>query len=333
MASICIRVDAKSSYSGMSNVLRTVALARELSKLYYDVYFITKHNCSFVKIQSEGFNVFKITDTHALYEGTKKFDHDLIGENLQEVKQLLEKHNIGTLIIDLPFATEKYIQTARNLSNRLILIEDAPRFPTSANIVISSSLFSENIQYPAVPNQLIIKGSEYCLVDYQIADITSRTPRNKVKEIFIYINAHDRTNLVPSLLSTFVLDERISYFKFHVIVDSLYAGLKEINQLSLDHPNIQLYNMPDNILKIMLECDIAISNDLYTIYQLLGCGVPTISVLLSDPDSIYKDKMESQIEYIWNRKYIGLVNTETQINLSLLKRIYKLMDNYTMRAT
>lgn len=332
MSNICVRVDAKSTYSGMSNVFRTVSLARELSKLYYDVYFITKFDSSYDKIKSEGFNVFKITDTHALYEGTKRKDQDLIGENPQEVKELFQKHNIDTLILDMPFATEQYIRTYRNLVKRLILVEDYPRFATTANIIINGGLHSDEIDYPEIPNQVIIKGPEYCLIDHQIAELPPRKPKKIAKDIFIFIGAHDRTNLIPTMLATLLSDDIINLFRFHVIVDSLYLSLDKINQISLAHPNVNIYNMPDNVLDIMLECDIAICNDFYSIHRLLGCGVPTISILVSEPDSVYTDKMEELIESIWEHKYIGLVNEDTNIEKVILKKVTKLIESYNMRS-
>lgn len=333
MPGICIRVDAKSPYSGMSNVVRTVTLARELSKNYFDVYFITKYDCSYEKIKKEGFNVFKITDTHAIYEGTKRKEQDLIGENSEEVNDLFKKHNIETLILDMPFCTEKYIRTYRNLIKRMIIVEDYPRFQTPANIIINGNLASDEIDYPEIPNQVIIKGSKYCLIDYKIIDLPPRKPRKTPKEILIYLGQHDRTNMLPSILTTLLDDEYISNFKFNVIVDNLYTNLEEVNQISLSHPNINVYNIPENMLDLMLESDIGISNDFYTIHRLLGTGVPTISLLVSGSDSVYTDKIEELIESIWNHKYIGLVNEDTNIDKIVLKKVNKLIESYSMRAT
>jgi spore coat polysaccharide biosynthesis predicted glycosyltransferase SpsG len=217
----------------------------------------------------------------------------------------------------------------------LIIIEDYPRFKTPANIIINGNLASSSIEYPEIPNQILIKGSKYCLIDYNIADIPDKKMRKNPREIFIYIGQHDKTNILPSILNTLLKDENICNFNFNVIVDNRYKNLDEINQISLKYPNISVYHTPENILDIMHESDLAISNDFYTIHRLLAVGVPTISVAISESDSVHYGNIEELIENIWRHKYIGLANeeTDTSIDKVILKKVNKLISSYSMRET
>lgn len=339
MPKIGVRVDVKSLDSEIKYLVRTISLATELSKQYFDVYFFTKYDVTYNYINNQGFNVFKIPDIKNDKKNIRQNNLN-IGEDPKEVIGLFKKHNIENIIVDIPNLTAEYFKTYRPLLKRIIQIDDEPRFKTFSNVIINGSLASHNFEYPEVPKQVLLLGTEFCLLDNELIELEPKKTKKFVKDIFVYVRQNDPHNTTSNIINTLLSDESVHNLRIHVIATNRYAYLEKLEQLVKGKNNIILHKDPKNLLHILKDCDIGISNDLFTIYRLIATGVPTISFLLPEDYEDIEDFLTSnynnedrKIEQIWEHKYIGLVIEEQDFKSVLLKKINKLFESYNMRST
>jgi spore coat polysaccharide biosynthesis predicted glycosyltransferase SpsG len=340
MPTIGVRVDAPTSYSEMKNVIRSVSLAVELSKLYFDVYFFTKHEAASEYVKKQGFNAFNLSNPTFKPKRDQEKNPIDIGEDPVEIMKLFEKHGVTNMLIDLPNASQEYYKTYRPLLKRIIQIDDSPKFKTFSNVIINGGLSAFNFEYPEVPKQILLQGSPYCLLDHELIDLQPKKPRKFVKDILLLIRDHDRFNAATKILKTLLIDESSRNLRFHIVVTKLFKHREELSELSKNHPHIMVHTEPGNILQLIHDSDIGITNDLFTIYRLLCSGVPTISFVLPDEYNNIDDiktgnlrKIDKDIQSIWEQKYIGLVMEEEGYENIILKKVNKLIESYTMRNT
>jgi spore coat polysaccharide biosynthesis predicted glycosyltransferase SpsG len=339
MPIIGVRVDAPNPYSDMKNVIRTLSLAVELSKLYFDVYFFTKNEASYEYIKSQGFNVFNISTLLKIKKEHPKPQLD-IGEDHVEIMKLFEKHGVNNMLVDLPNASTEYYKTYRPHLKRMIQIEDHLKFKTFSNVIINGSLSSNNLEYPEVPKQIILQGSSFCLLDHDLIDSQPKKLKKFVKDLFLLVRDHDRFNASSLIVKTLLKSDSTKNFRIHLICTKLFKHMEEIHKISQNHSQVILHNEPGNILQLIHDCDIGITNDLFTIHRLLSSGVPTISFVLPYEYSNVDDlktgnlkKIDKDIEKIWEQKYIGMVIEEDGFENIILKKVNKLLESYTMRST
>jgi spore coat polysaccharide biosynthesis predicted glycosyltransferase SpsG len=340
MPTIGVRVDSPTSYSDMKNVIRSVSLSVELSKLYFDVYFFTQHEVAYEYIKKQGFNAFNISNPAFKPKIERQKNYLDVGEDPVEIMKLFEKHGVTNMLIDLPSASEEYYKTYRPLLKRIVQIEDTPKFKTFSNVIINGSLSSLNFEYPKVPKQLLLQGSSFCLLDHELIDMQPKRPRKFVKDILLLIRDHDRFNAATLILKTLLKDESSRSFRIHIVITKFFKYMEELSEISKNHPHITIHTEPGNILQLIHDSDIGITNDLLTIYRLLCSGVPTISFILPDEYNNIEDmktgnlrKIDKDIQSIWAQKYIGLVTEEEGYENIILKKVNKLLESYTMRNT
>jgi spore coat polysaccharide biosynthesis predicted glycosyltransferase SpsG len=339
MPTIGIRVDIRSMHTGIKHLVRTVSLAIELSKFYFDVYFFTKSESAHAYIQNQGFNVFKLSGDHKkLPSGLKNLADNL--PELDEAMALFQKHGVENLIVDLPDAPPEFYKAYRPLMKRIIQIEDTFRFKTFSNVIVNGSLFFEEFEYPVVPKQWVLSGPSYCLMDHKFLDMPLKKIKKFVKDIFLSIREHDKHHVSVPILKTLLSDESVKSTRIHCVTNSKFPDLETLNQLAHEHSHLILHHDPKNLLDILSDCDIGITNDVFTIYRLIASGVPTISMILPQDYENMEDfntqrfnEEDGMIESIWAHKYIGLVAEEEFFETLLLKKVLKLMDSYNMRST
>ncbi len=124
-------------------------------------------------------------------------------------------------------------------------------------------------------------GCQYVPLRKEFENISYRV-RKVVKNILITTGGTDNYNIAGRLLEMLVKQECTKMVKIHVIEGVYNINKDFLEKLSKQHNNIVLYRNVQNIAKLMLNCDIAVSAGGFTLYELCICGVPTVSISFAD---------------------------------------------------
>ena len=235
-----------------------------------------------------------------------------------------------------------------NLKNRvkkLIYIDDINKFPYSVDVLINYNINADEVGYgTAQKGQIRLLGTKYTLLRNQFQNVSLRQINKKINEIMITSGGSDPYGMCEKILNIALNTEEIKNKKINVIIGSSFENIKEIEKIAEISKNIVLHCNIEDISKIMLQSDIAISAGGSTLYELCACGTPTIAYIVADNQEGLVNCMQNK-DYItslgWHSdvdendfqgKLLALVNDFERRN-KLSCRMQKLVDGKGARRT
>lgn len=159
----------------------------------------------------------------------------------------------------------------------VICLDDLGERELACDLLINGSLDAESIDYnPGCKSRLL--GVRYCILDRTFSDPQIR-PIESVRNVLITMGGIDHYNLTVSLLQ--ILEQKNEEFTITVIIGPFYENRKEIErQISRMKRDALVEYSPDDLYKVMVDCDLAFSAGGRTLYELATLGRPTIGIAL-----------------------------------------------------
>lgn len=161
-----------------------------------------------------------------------------------------------------------------------VYMDDNKRLNYPRGIIVNATIYAEKMNYPRRKDSVYLLGSRYTPLRKEFWRVPGKKIREKVKDILITFGGMNRAVFTANILK--YLLRSLPGFKYCVVL-----ARKELNaqlQKLLKNKNIYLHydiNASD-MVKLMLNCDIAISGGGQTLYELARVGVPTIAVKAVD---------------------------------------------------
>lgn len=102
------------------------------------------------------------------------------------------------------------------------------------------------------------------------------------KSILITTGGTDPYNVTGRLLELCLACGALEGYRYDVIVGSMYEQERELEEISLAHPQILLHKNVSNISDYMRRCRLAVSAGGTTLLELCACGIPTVCFSFAD---------------------------------------------------
>ena len=187
--------------------------------------------------------------------------------------------------MDSYYVTKRYLESL-NAVTKVFYIDDLNMFEYPVDTVINYNIYANRFDYENKYKMLgmntkFLLGCQYVPLRKEFENISYRV-RKVVKNILITTGGTDNYNIAGRLLEMLVKQECTKMVKIHVIEGVYNINKDFLEKLSKQHNNIVLYRNVQNIAKLMLNCDIAVSAGGFTLYELCICGVPTVSISFAD---------------------------------------------------
>jgi UDP-2,4-diacetamido-2,4,6-trideoxy-beta-L-altropyranose hydrolase len=304
---IAIRADG-GSFVGMGHIMRTLVLAKELSK-NNEVFYICrvsdsnneKFQAGINKIEANGFEV------KAIREG------NVIGD--------IEKIYADCLITDSYDVSEKYFDLTKDIFKCTGYIDDENLYYFNVDFIINQNVNALEFKYRANFDTKLFLGTEYVLLREEFQNAVPKAINSHLTDIFVTVGGGDPNNITKSILNKV----KGLPFTFHVIIGPSFSDIDNIKSIANMHKNIILYYNA-NMYAVMQKCDLAISACGSTIYELCACGIPTIGLVIAD-------NQESIAEYLGEHEIINNLGWYNGENFDKLhERIVCLADDYYSRV-
>jgi UDP-2,4-diacetamido-2,4,6-trideoxy-beta-L-altropyranose hydrolase len=296
---IAIRADGGADI-GMGHIMRTLVLAKEISKIH-DVFYICrvdnplseKYRIGIEKIKSEGFVVKTIREDFILFD-LKDIEADL-------------------LITDSYDVNEKYFDETKKMFNKTAYVDDMNLYYFNVDFLINQNIDSVDFDYKVNKDTKLLIGSDYIMLRDEFRDVSEKYIKEEVKDIMITVGGGDPHHITEQILENLKMID----YNFHVVVGSSFQ--KDNYLKNFESSKVILYYNA-NMHEIMQKCDIAISACGGTLYELAVCGVPTLGLIIVDNqqgiakkmdqlgmiknmgwyDNLLKDKFIDDLNYICN---------------------------------
>lgn len=267
MKTIAIRADGGLKI-GLGHIMRTLVLAKELSKKHY-VYYICKNDDEF------------------------KSGNKMVLDNGFEVKTQKDKNEADIIIIDSYDVDENYFHNLKNKYNTIMYIDDLNCFDFyDVDIILNRNLGAEHLIYNIPKNAIKLLGTEYMLLRQEFRNIKKFEINNSISNILITFGGADPKNTTLKILNYI---KELKY-TFKVIIGNSFSSenINFLKKLAYENNKIELYYSPPKIAELFSTCDLAITACGGTIYELSSIGIPSIGVIIAENQikiAEYADKM------------------------------------------
>lgn len=268
---IAIRADGGANI-GMGHIMRTLVLAKELSKSH-DVFYVCrvdnplseKYRIGIEMVRSQGFVVRVIREEYILLD-------------INDVEADL-------LITDSYDVDEKYFNETKRMFTKTAYIDDMNLYYFNVDFLINQNIDGVDFDYKVSNDTKLLIGPDYIMLRDEFKDVSEKYIKEKVKDIMITVGGADPYYITEQILNYVKMLE----YNFHVVVG---PSFEKNNHLSdFESSKVRIYYNA-NMYEIMQNCDIAVAACGSTLYELAVCGVPTLGLIIVDNQQGVAKKMD-----------------------------------------
>lgn len=205
------------------------------------------------------------------------------------------------VIIDSYLANfELYEEISKKVS-LTVCLDDNNRLNYPADIIVNGLINASNLNYDENGIKYLL-GSKFTPLRSDFWDSPKLKINNDINTILITMGGNDLRNLTPKILK--LLNANFKEITKKIIISNSFINNFEIE--TLKNESVELIYSPSSseMIRAMLDADLAISASGQTLYELACIGVPTIAIGIIDNqgDNIKNWLNEGFIEYAgyWN---------------------------------
>ena len=145
---------------------------------------------------------------------------------------------------------------------------------------INGTAHAEEMGYPEKDGITYLLGSQYMPVRKEFWDVQKKVIKENLESIMITFGGVDPRNMTIKTLK--LLTKYHRELTKQVVIGKEYKAVEQIESLKDEKTEFIYHPDADEMKKIMIKSDIAISAGGQTLYELARVGVPTIAVAVSD---------------------------------------------------
>jgi UDP-2,4-diacetamido-2,4,6-trideoxy-beta-L-altropyranose hydrolase len=186
----------------------------------------------------------------------------------------------GIVIVDSYLASLEFYNKISSLTALPVFIDDNMRLEYPSGVVINGAVNAELMKFESRAGVTYLLGPKYVPLRKPFWQALEKIISPDVQSVMITFGGQDTQNMTPRMLRMFV--RNFPELKKIVIVGSGYNNLEQINEIKDENTELVSSPSAEEMLKVMLECDVAITAAGQTVYELARVGVPTIAVSVAE---------------------------------------------------
>ena len=264
---IFFRVDGNREI-GSGHIMRCISLAHEFSMRNEEVAFMVSDNNFCKTIEKNGYS----------YINLRTCWNDLNLE-ITQVQNILRQYEFPILIIDTYSVTKEYINSMKTYG-RICYLGSLKKDLGELDFLINYSINIDHEFYKRIytSKTVLLLGKQYAPLrrEFQNREIYINP---EVNSILVTTGNTDEDNITDVILSRIQLMFK-QYMTIHVVIGSLFLHKEELKIKYGNCRNIILHENIDNMSVLMKKCDLAITANGTTVYELAAIGTPIVSYAL-----------------------------------------------------
>jgi UDP-2,4-diacetamido-2,4,6-trideoxy-beta-L-altropyranose hydrolase len=324
---IAIRADG-SPFIGMGHIIRCLTLGREFRKAGCQVYFISKYKEGIQRIEYDGFEVFRLSNTNRINIDNQFFygESDELKLEAGVIAEFIKKNQVSLLCVDSYNVTKEFFLKLKPFT-RLLYIDDINKFSYPVDMLLNGNITAKYLNYEMYyPKEALLLGLKYNLIRDEFQNLPEKRIKLEVNELMITTGGADPYHLSEQFIEFIIRNRALQNLKINVVIGDGFVNTERLHDLSKKFKNIILHERINKISNIMLNSDIAISSGGSTLYELSACGTPTLAFIYADNQELIVREL-TKLGYLKNLGWFNNINGDKF--LVLLKF---LINNYSLRV-
>lgn len=184
------------------------------------------------------------------------------------------------VVIDSYLASRKHYELASKEKTSLF-VDDFRRLNYPAgSIVLNGGIHAGKLRYPKKKGVKYLLGPKFAPLRRAFWEVEEKSVNSRIEKILVSFGLNDAKRLVPRVAK--VLSEKFSGCELYVIVDPQSRSGKKL--LSMNLRNVKVFgdSSAEEMKKLMLECDVAVSAGGQTTYELARVGIPSVLIAVAE---------------------------------------------------
>ena len=308
-----IRADG-SHQLGLGHIFRTKTLAKYLISKGKNTLYVSRENKNVCRL-IENIDYFTI-----------KADIKL-EEELNIILNLVKKYQIKTIINDLLFYDEDYLNSLSDFGVKIVTFHENRISDPFSDMIINYNTFNKALDNNNSHNKNCL-GPKYCIFPDTLTEKESINIKNNVKKVLLSFGGSDPCDYTTKIAKLIINNHHLLGQIEEIIVHLGPSNRQSKIIHSLIEKSVIKINIQDEVKdlhSIMIQSDLALSSGGNTMYELCYLGIPTIIFPQNAHQEVFaKELSDHQLVSLISRKNC---NNENYI----LKLLIKLIKNKSLR--
>ena len=260
-----IRADSNTTISG-GHIMRCLAIANALVERGEKVCFLLADDNPIPVLEESGFSYVNLCSNW----------QDLMTD-VEQVKAILSKEETPFLLIDTYCVTREYVEELKPLC-KIAYLGSKQVYLGKLDFLINYSTDIDHVFYRSNYDKqtITLLGPSYAPLRKEFQNVVPAY-RKQMKSILITTGNTDRHHMVASLIDCLLPVVTEASVKLEVVVGRMFDDKEELHINYNKIPNVTLYENVKSMSTLMKKCDLAISANGTTVYELSAMGIPTIT--------------------------------------------------------
>ncbi len=196
--------------------------------------------------------------------------------------ELLDHHlkDANGAIVDSYLADTDVYQYISKKTKVPLFLDDYKRIDYPTGVVINWSVCAKEMGYPEKRGVKYLLGPKYISLRKAFWHMETKEIRRDVRAVMVSFGGDDSKNMTPRVLE--FLNAEYSMLEKYVIIGPAFERVEEINAASDSRTYLIFSPNDEGMLKVMTNCDAAITSGGQTLYELARIGTPAAAVAAAE---------------------------------------------------
>ncbi len=265
-----VRADSNPTISG-GHIMRCLAIANELADRGEQVCFLVADDDPVPVLEEAGVPYIVL-----------RSDWRDPMTDAEQVKGLLEKDSHPVLLIDTYQVTREYVEKLKPYC-RIAYLGSKKEYLGQLDLLINYSMATDHEFYRKNYDErtVLLLGPRYAPLRKEFRNAV-REYRDRVERILITTGNTDHDNMVSAVIEGLRPIAAGTGIRLDVVVGRMFGHKKELHEAYDNEPDIILHENVKSMSALMKDCDMAVSANGTTVYELSAMGLPTISFAMAE---------------------------------------------------
>lgn len=263
---IGIRVDVNKIIA-TGHIKRDMAIALCLREMGQECLFISADE-----------NCLPYLEPHGFQSVILNSQWDDLGQELEQLQQVIEEYEIKSLLVDSYMVTEKYMQT---LSEKTVVtyFDELAKFGYGCQQMINGVLVPPD--YSGAKGRALL-GPDYVSMRQEFVGLPPKGIRPRIEKILVTSGGTDNYHFCLKFTEAFLAEEEWKPVKLLVAVGELNGDKIELEERYGANERIELYINHQHMAELMQQADYALTAGGTTLYEVCAAGVAASCYAIAD---------------------------------------------------
>ncbi len=184
------------------------------------------------------------------------------------------------IIVDSYKAEKEFYDHISMLTPSPVFLDDTLRINYPSGIILNGGINAEAMNYPKRDDLILALGTRFTPIRKEFWEVIDKPLRVEMQTVLIIFGGQDVQNLTPRIMKIF--SRNFPNFKKKIIIGSGFTNQDQIYEAKDDSTELYYAPSAQELIKIMSDCDLAISAGGQTINELARLGIPTVAIAVAD---------------------------------------------------